>query len=76
MAPGGFIGKIFKSLNNATSEDREKTEAELPFVVMIFTLLAASGISPYESWKRIRKLTFFLILEKKLMKLWTGPGFR
>ena len=45
-------------LSKATSEEREKIDHELPFVVMIFTLMAASGISPYESWKKIRKLTF------------------
>ncbi len=64
-APGGFFGKIFGSLNRATSEEREKTEAELPFAVMIFTLMAASGISPYESWKRMRKLTFLTIFKKE-----------
>jgi hypothetical protein len=42
-APGGFFGKIFGFLSKATSEEREKVEHELPFVVMIFTLLAASG---------------------------------
>ena len=57
-APGGFLGKIFGFLNKATSEEREKTEQELPFAVMIFTLMAASGISPYESWKKMRKLYF------------------
>ena len=57
-APGGFIGKIFGFLNKAASEEKEKIEHELPFVVMIFTLMAASGISPYDSWKKIRKLSF------------------
>jgi flagellar protein FlaJ len=55
---GGFIGKAFGLLSKATSEEREKIEHELPFVVMIFTLMAASGISPYESWKKMRKLSF------------------
>jgi flagellar protein FlaJ len=57
-APGGFLGKIFGFLNKATSEERENTEQELPFAVMIFTLMAASGISPYESWKKMRNLSF------------------
>jgi archaeal flagellar protein FlaJ len=57
-APGGFLGKIFGLLSKATSEEKEKTEQELPFAVMIFTLMAASGISPYDSWKKMRKLTF------------------
>jgi flagellar protein FlaJ len=54
----GSVSKIFGLLNRATSEEREKTESELPFAVMIFTLMAASGISPYDSWKRMRKLSF------------------
>lgn len=64
-ASNGFIGKIFGALNNAASEEREKTEAELPFAVMIFTLMAASGISPYESWKKMRKMTFLPIFKKE-----------
>ena len=55
---GGFIGKVFSALSKAASEEKDKTDRELPFAVMIFTLMAASGISPYDSWKRMRKLTF------------------
>ena len=65
MASGGFIGKIFGSLSKAASEEKEKTEQELPFAVMIFTLMAASGISPYDSWKRMRKLTFLPAFKKE-----------
>jgi archaeal flagellar protein FlaJ len=57
-ALGGLLGKVFGFLNKATSEERENTEQELPFAVMIFTLMAASGISPYESWKKMRNLSF------------------
>ena len=64
-APGGFLGKIFGLLNRATSEEREKTEQELPFAVMIFTLMAASGISPYDSWKKMRKLSFLPVFKKE-----------
>lgn len=63
--PSGFLGKIFGHLHKATSEQRERTEAELPFAVMIFTLMAASGISPYDSWKKMRKLTFLPIFKKE-----------
>ena len=52
-------------MSRATSEEREKMEHELPFVVMIFTLMAASGISPYESWKKMRKLTFLPNFKKE-----------
>jgi len=64
-APGGPIGKVFGLLNKAASEEREKTEAELPFAVMIFTLMAASGISPYDGWKKMRKLTFLPTFKKE-----------
>jgi flagellar protein FlaJ len=55
---GGFFGKIFGLLSRAASEEKEKIEHELPFAVMIFTLMAACGIPAYESWKRMRKLSF------------------
>jgi flagellar protein FlaJ len=32
---------------------------------MIFTLMAATGISPYDSWKRLRKLTFLPFFKKE-----------
>jgi len=51
--------------SRATSEEKEKTERELPFAVMIFTLMAASGISPYDSWKRMRKLSFLPVFKKE-----------
>ena len=64
-AQSGFTGKIRGLISNATSEESEKIEHELPFAVMIFTLLAASGISPYESWKRMRKLKFLPVFSKE-----------
>lgn len=62
---GGFVGKIFGFLHKASSEEKEKTERELPFAVMIFTLMAASGISPYDSWKKMRKLSFLPVFKKE-----------
>lgn len=61
----GFIGKILGFLNNAASEEKERTEAELPFAVMIFTLMAASGISPYDSWKKMRSMSFLPFFKKE-----------
>jgi flagellar protein FlaJ len=57
-ASSGPIGKVFSLLSKAASEEKEKIELELPFAVMIFTLMAASGVSPYDSWKKMRKLSF------------------
>jgi flagellar protein FlaJ len=64
-ASGGFVGRIFSSLSKATSEEKEKTDQELPFAVMIFTLMAASGIPAYDSWKKMRKLTFLPAFKKE-----------
>lgn len=33
-----------------------KLEAELPYATMLITLMAASGVTPYESFKRLRKV--------------------
>ena len=65
MAKGGFVGKILNLLSKAASEEKEKIEHELPFVVMIFTLLAASGVSPYDSWKKMRKMSFLPTFRKE-----------
>jgi flagellar protein FlaJ len=64
-ARGGFIGKIFGLLSKATSEEKERTEQELPFAVIVFTLMAASGISPYDSWKKMRNLAFLPAFKKE-----------
>jgi flagellar protein FlaJ len=63
--PTGAFGKLIAKLDKATSEERENIEHELPFVVMIFTLLAASGVSPYDSWKKLRKLNFLPTFKKE-----------
>jgi flagellar protein FlaJ len=62
---GGPLGTLFGFLTKATSEEKEKIENELPFALMIFTLMAASGISAYDSWKKMRKLTFLPTFKKE-----------
>lgn len=42
-------------------ESDPKLEAELPFAAMMITLMAASGVTPYESFKRMRGVE---VLEK------------
>jgi flagellar protein FlaJ len=61
----GFVGKLLGHLSSVTSEEREKLDQELPFVVMVFTLLAASGVSPYDSWKKFRSLSFLPNFKKE-----------
>jgi len=55
MKPKGFLGKILGRVTKAVSEEKEQIDRELPYAVMVFTLMAASGVSLYESWKRMRK---------------------
>lgn len=59
------MSKLFRLVSKAASEEKENIEHELPFVVMIFTLMAASGVSLYDSWKRVRKLTFLPTFKKE-----------
>ena len=59
------VGKVFSFVTKATSEEKEKIDHELPFAVMIFTLMAASGVSLYNSWKRMRKLSFLPVFRKE-----------
>jgi flagellar protein FlaJ len=63
--PNGFVGRVFGLLTRAASEEKEKVERELPFAVMIFTLMAASGVSPYDSWKKMRRLSFMPTFKKE-----------
>ncbi len=65
MAAPGFIGKIFGSVTKAGGDEKEKVESELPFALIVFTLMAASGVSPYESWKKMRKLSFLPTFKKE-----------
>jgi len=53
----GFVGKILGKIAKKTSEEKDEIERELPFVVMLFALMATSGVSLYESWKRLRKVS-------------------
>jgi len=49
----GWRGRI-KDLLEGDSDP--KLEAELPYASMMITLMAASGITPYESFKRLRSV--------------------
>lgn len=55
--PQGFIGDIIAKVAKGASEKKEEIDRELPFVVMLFALMATSGVSLYDSWKRLRKLS-------------------
>jgi flagellar protein FlaJ len=40
-------------------------ERELPFVTIMFTVMAASGVTLYESWKKMRSLNLFPTIQKE-----------
>ncbi|MDG6223430.1 MAG: type II secretion system F family protein [Candidatus Bathyarchaeota archaeon] len=51
-----FFQKLKARIAEETSEKKEEIDRELPFVVMLFALLSTSGVSLYDSWKRLRKM--------------------
>ncbi|MGD2201216.1 MAG: type II secretion system F family protein [Candidatus Bathyarchaeota archaeon] len=53
MENKGIRGRIKRILEG---DSDPKLEAELPYATMMITLMAASGITPYESFKRLRKV--------------------
>jgi len=55
LKPPG-VGRIFGRMLSILSGEnsREEIDRELPFAVMMFTTLAASGVTLYESWKKMR----------------------
>lgn len=61
----GLFGKLLNRVSRATSEEKENIERELPFAVMIFTLMAATGVSVYDSWKKLAKLSFLPTFKKE-----------
>ena len=61
----GFLGKVIAKIVRTTSEEKDEIESELPFVVMLFTLLATSGVSLYESWRRLQKASLLPRFQKE-----------
>ena len=49
----GLRSRLFGRLRGGSDP---KLDKELPFVAMMITLMAASGITPYESFKRLRSV--------------------
>lgn len=61
----GPSGRIFGWMINLFR--REKTSAvdsELPFAAMMLTLMAASGVTLYESWKKMRDVNLLPAMQK------------
>ncbi|MEA2090185.1 MAG: type II secretion system F family protein [Thermoproteota archaeon] len=59
-------GKIFgKLISLFGGEPTGEIDRELPFAVMVFTLMAASGVTLYESWKRLRHVQLLPRFQKE-----------
>jgi len=59
------LSKVFGwMLNLLSAEKSEEINRELPFAVMMFTALAASGVTLYESWKKMRNVHLLPKIQK------------
>ncbi len=62
--------KIFGSiLSVITSETQSEINRELPFAALLFTLLAASGVSIYESWKKLASIDLLPTFQKEAKEI-------
>jgi len=58
---GNIFGRILSLLSGEKSGEIDR---ELPFAVMMFTTLAASGVTLYESWKKMRNVHLLPKIQK------------
>jgi len=56
---GRFLGPLKKG------QDVSEIERELPFAVMLFTLMAASGVTIYDGWKKMRAINLLPTFQKE-----------
>jgi flagellar protein FlaJ len=56
-------------LNILNSEGTNELTRELPFAALIFTLLAASGVSIYESWKKLATIELLPNFQKEAREI-------
>ncbi|MBC7131275.1 type II secretion system F family protein, partial [Candidatus Bathyarchaeota archaeon] len=63
--------KFFSRLLSSLSEEENKNgiERELPFAALLFTLLAASGVTLYESWKKIAGISQLQAFNKEAKEI-------
>jgi flagellar protein FlaJ len=61
----GFVGKVISKIVKSASEEKDEIDQELPFVVMLFAILSTSGVSLYESWKRLRNASLLPRFQKE-----------
>ncbi|MEM2119260.1 MAG: type II secretion system F family protein [Candidatus Bathyarchaeia archaeon] len=59
---GKLLGRISASINGNQSAEIER---ELPFAILLFTLMAASGVTIYEGWKKMRSVKMLPTFQKE-----------
>jgi flagellar protein FlaJ len=60
---GKVFGRFLGPLRNG--QDNGEIERELPFAVMLFTLMAASGVTIYDGWKKMSTINLLPIFQKE-----------
>ena len=62
--------KIFgQMLRLFSSEERSQINHELPFAALLFTLLAASGVTIYESWRKLTRIELLPTFQKEAKEI-------
>jgi len=56
-------------LRRFTKEDTSEINRELPFAALLFTLLSASGVTIYESWKKLCNINLLPIFQKEAREI-------
>jgi len=57
--------EISRFLGFLQKKQSSQIDHELPFVAMMFTVMAASGVTLYESWKKLRSITLLPTIQKE-----------
>jgi flagellar protein FlaJ len=63
--PSSILNVIKSLFGFLRRKQSEKIAYELPFVAMIFTVMAASGITLYEGWKKLRSINLLPNIKKE-----------
>jgi len=57
--------RISRFLDSLLGKQSGRIDSELPFVAMMFTVMAASGVTLFESWKKLCSITILPTIQKE-----------
>jgi flagellar protein FlaJ len=61
-----LLGKVFgRLLSPLKGPESGEIDRELPFAVMLFTLMSASGVTVYDGWKKLRSIHLLPTFQKE-----------